>query len=100
MAMSKATARELNGAPFLLEFLASKQRKTLVNLPKAVENTAASLLHFYVEEGLPVNTEPLWSNRELEIANSKGNHALACTPEIIRFIYRGWGGRVEDKGYL
>ena len=97
MAMAKATARELNGAPFLLEFLASKQRKTLVNLPKEVKHMSASLLHFYVEEGIPVHTGPPWSNQELETAISKWNHASACTPEIIRFIWRGgvqW--RIQD----
>ena len=55
---------------------------------------AASLLYFYVEEGISFHTGPLWSNQELETAISKGNHAMACTPEIIRFIRRG--GAVED----
>ena len=57
-ATEKTTTRELHCAPSLMVFLASKQRMMLGTLPEAVWHLAASFLHFYIEEGIPVHTIP------------------------------------------
>ena len=80
VASAKATARELHCAPSLIDFLASKKRKTLGTLLEAVRNPVSDLLHSYVEEGIPVHNGPLWSSRAMVTAISKGTHASAYTP--------------------
>ena len=47
-AIAKATARELHCVPYLLAFLAPKQRKMLGTLPEAAGHQAAALIHYYV----------------------------------------------------
>ena len=46
-AMAKAITRKILNAPFLLLFLAIKQRNTLGGLPKGVRHPSASLLYYY-----------------------------------------------------
>ena len=51
-ATAKATTMELHCASSFIAFLASKQRKTLGNLPEVFEHLEAALLYSYVEEGI------------------------------------------------
>ena len=74
---AKATAREIHSVSPLLSFIASKQSKTLGNLPEAVEHPASALLNSYVEEGILVHTGLPRSRRTLDTSISKGPHASA-----------------------
>ena len=95
-ATSKATAREIHRAPFLLAFFASKQRKTLGALREVVGNIEAALLYSYTEEDILHHTGPLWSFCALETAISKGPHASTCTPENFDFIWREMQQKIQD----
>ena len=75
--MAKETAREVLIVPSLLFLLARKQRKTLGGLSEGVIHPATHLLRFYVEDGIPAHTGPLWPLQALETAISKGPHASA-----------------------
>ena len=73
-ATAKATTREILSATSLMSLLAIKQYKTPGGLPEGVTYLAVDLLRSYVEEGIPVQTSPLWSLQALETAISKEPH--------------------------
>ena len=70
----------------LQSFVASKQQRTLGALPEAVSHPAATLLHSYVEEGIPSGTLPPWSRAGLNKAIQNGPHASACARDMVSFI--------------
>ena len=54
------TAEEICQAASLQDFISSKKRIILGALLEAVSQPAATLLQYYVEEGIPTSTGPTW----------------------------------------
>ena len=65
-ATARATTLDIRQAASLQAFVTSKQQITLRALPEAVTHPAATLLQYYVEEGIPANTGPPWLRAELD----------------------------------
>ena len=71
MATAKEDSREILIAPYIILFLASKQRETLGSPPKKeVRHPSTDLTQSYVEE-----VTPPWYPQIMETAISKGPHA-------------------------
>ena len=64
-------------------FVASKQQRTLGVLPESVSHPVTTLLHSFMEEGIPDNTVPPWSSSALGEAIRNRTHGSACPPYMI-----------------
>ena len=95
-ATALSTTEDIHHAPYLLAFIASRQRGTPGTLLSAVSHLAAALLQSYTEEGTPVRIGPPWLREALENAIQNGPHASACTQETIGFIQGNMQRRVND----
>ena len=87
---------DIRQAGFSQAFIYSKKRRNLGALREAVSQSAATLLHSYLEEGIPSNTCPPWSRLALDKAIKNGTHLSAYTLGMIIFIRGELQRQVQD----
>ena len=65
VATERETLEALRQAPYLKDFIPSRQQSTLGALSKEVQHPAATLLQEYLEKEILVHIGPDWSRRAL-----------------------------------
>ena len=96
MSTSKATAKEIHRAPYLLALIASRKWRTLGTVVEAVIHPKDDLLKTYIEEDILVHTGLPWLSQALENAINNESHASECTQEMVGFIWGEMQQKVQD----